>query len=392
MKKILLLLLISVVSNSIFAQTPSKLYGTFDKNSGSIYNNNNVLLDDINIPNTAIPNADSIVITAIKYRLYRPAGHVTDTVYNYFGELKDTTDNSYRVGRLVNVGGRIIAANTTTNNYFTSFYFGDSTLTTRYTALKVTPNAWFNSLSTVFVGLRFTQTATSWYLSNDSSLSTRLFWLYNRTTGTPTAYNFSTGYAVFAVDVWGYAKTAEGSLPVTFIDVVANKSANGNLISWTTSSEYNNKGYYVQKSKDGSNFTDIGFVEATGNLRLQTNNYSFEDVNPDGETTYYRIRQVDLDGKESLSKVISVDGISANISVYPNPTSDFINIAYQIENNNTKVSIQLLSSDGKVLEVVERANLTKGQYQTKLTPKAAGIYRVKVLIDGKASIKTISKL
>ncbi|MDA3615506.1 T9SS type A sorting domain-containing protein [Polluticaenibacter yanchengensis] len=400
MRKFLLFTILATICFNLFSQTPAKLYATFDKNSTGIYNgysaarvNQRITYDDVHIPIAAVPNADSIVITAVKYRVYSRAGRPNNIIRGYIAEFKDTTSTPHMLKSQTYLGGYQYnrTAETDVNNYYYAVYFGDSTKSDRYSAVKAANGVIDPNFSSFFVGINFTADSMYWYFSADTSKSLNFFWYYDPNTSSNGTSYFDSRYAAFSVDVWGYAKTAQGSLPVTFIDVAANRSSSGNTVTWTTSSEYNNKGYYVQKSKDGSNFTDIGFIEATGNLRLQTNSYSFEDVNTDGETVFYRIKQVDVDGKESLSKVVSVEGIGANISVYPNPTSDFINVIYQVE-NNAKVSVQLLSSDGKILEVIDRANLAKGQYQSRLTPKAAGVYRIKIVVDGKITIKTINKL
>jgi hypothetical protein len=112
-------------------------------------------------------------------------------------------------------------------------------------------------------------------------------------------------------------------LPVTLVDLKATALNNDVLVNWSTAMEMNNKGFYVEKSVNGTDFSRIGFVEGNGTTQTTTNyqlldERAFEIAN----TLYYRLRQVDMDGTEHLSKVVSVSRTERTLSaatVAPNP-------------------------------------------------------------------------
>ncbi|MBL7816220.1 MAG: T9SS type A sorting domain-containing protein [Saprospiraceae bacterium] len=125
---------------------------------------------------------------------------------------------------------------------------------------------------------------------------------------------------------WGQA-----ALPVELLSFSGKNTEGGNLLTWETASEVNNKGFEVEKSSDGLRFEKVGFV--AGNNKAST--YQFLDnlTSARVETsptflTYYRLRQIDNDGKEILSKVISIQnkGAKGSLAVYPNPVSTHLTI------------------------------------------------------------------
>lgn len=98
------------------------------------------------------------------------------------------------------------------------------------------------------------------------------------------------------------------ALPVELLSFEANQGASGVITQWTTASEQNSDHFTVERSEDRSAFKPIGTVEAAGNSH-QVRDYSFIDRAPFTGTSYYRLRETDMDGTVSLSKVVSVDFI-----------------------------------------------------------------------------------
>lgn len=75
---------------------------------------------------------------------------------------------------------------------------------------------------------------------------------------------------------------------------------------WETASEINNDHFVVERSIDGEIYTSVGTVSGKGNSS-RANEYSFEDRSlPEEEVLYYRLRQVDYDGTESISEAVLV--------------------------------------------------------------------------------------
>lgn len=121
-------------------------------------------------------------------------------------------------------------------------------------------------------------------------------------------------------------------LPVDLLSFSGYKDGSRNQLRWTTSTEQNNKGFEVQRSLDGINYSPIGFVNSLAPGGYSTNeiDYAFTDNNVTGLKQFYRLRQVDFDGKYKISNivllksdkpaVITIDGM------FPNPATTTINL------------------------------------------------------------------
>jgi hypothetical protein len=93
-------------------------------------------------------------------------------------------------------------------------------------------------------------------------------------------------------------------LPVKWISQSVKTANQLNIIEWTTASEINNDRFEIEKSENAIQWFTIGSVKGKGNSN-QHNHYSFKDINNKNLTSYYRIKQVDFDGKFDYSKVFS---------------------------------------------------------------------------------------
>lgn len=178
-------------------------------------------------------------------------------------------------------------------------------------------------------------------------------------------------------------------LPVNLISFNAKKLDENVLLTWITASETNNKGFEIQRSIDGINFKTIDFVKGAGNS-VKTINYTKTDLNAFDllkvEKLYYRLNQIDFDGKSTLSPVKEVsinDAVNDEIKVYPNPFTNELTIE-TLNTENTISTIQIIDISGRVL--INQTNaVTKGLSSVKLSNTnnlAAGIYFVKVSSNG----------
>src|SRR5439155_4138734 len=98
-------------------------------------------------------------------------------------------------------------------------------------------------------------------------------------------------------------------LPVELVSFTGEAHEDFNLLSWITASEINNMGFEIQRSEDAVTFMKCGFVGGKGNS-TSTVDYTFRDNNVDEGVTYYRLKQVDFDGKENYSGVIALSNKS----------------------------------------------------------------------------------
>jgi hypothetical protein len=182
-------------------------------------------------------------------------------------------------------------------------------------------------------------------------------------------------------------------LPVTFGTIKAFEKGTGVQVDWTSYSELNIANYQVERSADGINFTSIGEV-APRNVTDATN-YNFFDAMPLSGTSFYRIRNNDIDGKSGLSTIVKVN-LNKNIktiSVYPNPvrgnrvsfqTSDLAKGLYNVEVYNTmgsRVFSQALNhAGGAITQTLSLPTLQSGSYTLRINgTSSSSIHKITIL-------------
>jgi hypothetical protein len=171
----------------------------------------------------------------------------------------------------------------------------------------------------------------------------------------------------------------EQALPVQLSNFVVKNDVNKNQLSWKTSSETNNKGFEIQRSMGNTNeFKTIGFVGTKakqGNSESEIS-YSFEDadVKP-GQTHYYRLNQIDFDGKSAFSPVKSIKpgSIESNLSVYPNPNQG----SFTVNTGSTsgKLNIFVMDNTGRVVNQYMNVSTTN----TRINNLKKGFYTLKIV-------------
>jgi hypothetical protein len=96
------------------------------------------------------------------------------------------------------------------------------------------------------------------------------------------------------------------ALPIELLYFKGVSSENHNHITWSTASEHNNNYFEIEKTKDGVVFYSIIKMDGSGNSQTKID-YEFDDYNIDNNISYYRLKQVDFDGKFRYSDIISID-------------------------------------------------------------------------------------
>jgi hypothetical protein len=192
---------------------------------------------------------------------------------------------------------------------------------------------------------------------------------------------------------------ASNPLPVKLIALTASAKNNNVLVSWTTASEENNKGFEVESSIDGKNFKFLGFVKGAVNSNTLSN-YNLVDanafVNNASNIIYYRLKQLDLDGQFTYSKVVSVnnnDNKAENVfEVFPNPFNTEFNIVVNATEAGN-ATVETIDLQGKVL-VSKNFNTVNGLNTLNINDLPnlnAGIYVVKVTVNGQTFVHKLVK-
>lgn len=118
-------------------------------------------------------------------------------------------------------------------------------------------------------------------------------------------------------------------LPVELVAFTGKLQGSAVRLDWATASEKNNKGFEVQRNTGNDQWLSVGFVAGHGSTS-QRNAYSFVDANaPEGKASY-RLRQLDNDGTESFSPVVTIQVPAGNapaLVLSPVPTADMLTIS-----------------------------------------------------------------
>ncbi len=137
------------------------------------------------------------------------------------------------------------------------------------------------------------------------------------------------------------------STPVQWIDFTASKREGSVLLTWETAQEQNSKKFEIERSSDGRIFRRIGSVAAAGNSNV-ISSYSYIDDKPFKGSNYYRLKQIDLDGRFTFSKVAQVNFDNGQrLLIFPNPASDQLTV--QLPANSRFTSAHILDASGKLV-------------------------------------------
>lgn len=173
---------------------------------------------------------------------------------------------------------------------------------------------------------------------------------------------------------------ALGTLPVSITNFSGAKEGNQIKLQWTTSNESNNKGFYVERSVNSKDFGSMGFIEskALGGNSAQPLSYSFMDNNPAAKN-YYRLQQVDKDGKISYSNIINIEtALQHYIKVSPNPVQNKLYLQTDFTSTE-KVSVTIIDIKGRIfLQKQHIYTDANGLLQFDVSGLIEGIYFVKL--------------
>ncbi|QSE96286.1 T9SS type A sorting domain-containing protein [Fulvivirga lutea] len=145
--------------------------------------------------------------------------------------------------------------------------------------------------------------------------------------------------------------TANNPLPVTLVSFDGMLTDESVLLKWKTSTEINNDYFELQRSANGLDYETLAVIQGNGNS-TRLIEYTYSDVKPMAGNNYYRLKQVDFDGKVTIDhRVVLVEYIPQNFTllfnVYPNPTSEN-NINVRVTaNQDVPVRLELFDLFGK---------------------------------------------
>lgn len=187
-----------------------------------------------------------------------------------------------------------------------------------------------------------------------------------------------------------------GALPVSWKSINVSSDDNGNLVKWSTANETNNSHFEVQRSADGKHFETIAKVKGKGTTS-KVSYYSYNDIEgTQTDAAYYRLKQIDFDGKFEYSKVVSIQNKEEEVqsgitTTLPNPFNDELVINVQ-SGANTSATVQVIDMIGKTHKV-QTQQFVKGANKIEISTEDMpnGIYFVRINSNGEVFTKKVIK-
>ncbi len=178
----------------------------------------------------------------------------------------------------------------------------------------------------------------------------------------------TTGLTPCALDA-NYEWKSSIVLPVELISFDGKLIENKTRLDWSTASELNVHGFDIEKSNNATDWENFAFVAANN----QPSHYREWDNQPFEGVRYYRLKIIDFDGSFEYSNIISVHRAAvASLNLYPNPTTQDINIEFKTPNNSV--------TEIKVVDILGRI-----VFEKSISTVIGGFQSLKINMEGFAS-------
>ena len=202
-------------------------------------------------------------------------------------------------------------------------------------------------------------------------------YIYGQIAGT----GFITVPTIPSPGIWS-ASSIQSPLPVELISFTASKKENDVLLKWITASEKDNDYFVVERTADLISIEEIGKVNGFGNSST-SQHYNLLDKNPLKGLSYYRLRQVDINGDTHYSDWISIRFTShSSFSVYPNPAHDYI--YFDLHNSDQQSEVKITDISGSIVYESKNFNI----HGADISHLANGTYFIQLVNDGEVSTST----
>ncbi|WP_304064520.1 T9SS type A sorting domain-containing protein [Pedobacter glucosidilyticus] len=265
---------------------------------------------------------------------------IADTVFTYVRLNFGSPNHAFRIGNYPSGGGSLVQTTLSTSLNPSISAINNSTAG----RLRLLCNASNNSVQYTIAGTNYTITPRSYHIwfGNNQLLSAADnpnfgqanpdFPALNRLNAFAIFSNGTTDNANFIVDNFAYNNTLPSLvvLPVSLTSFTAKKSNNQIQLAWSTASESQNSHFEIERSVNGTDFVKIGERKGAGNSSSVLN-YSFLDNNPANGTNYYRLKQVDFNGKFEYS----------NIEAASLASTEELALKYLTDKDNSQVKFEI---------------------------------------------------
>ncbi len=179
-------------------------------------------------------------------------------------------------------------------------------------------------------------------------------------------------------------------LPLQWGTVEGKACGENNCLNWKTLQEKNTSHFVLERSPDGFSWKELDDQipsQGATNGKVQ---YQAVDSTFESSWSYYRIRQVDRDGKSSYSEVIRIsnDSVTESVLPFPNPTTDFIHF----DENEEILQVELISQDQRIRLAPGLEKTGKTRYRVDLRPYPSNHYLISLSTNkGKRTFKIFKR-
>ena len=211
-------------------------------------------------------------------------------------------------------------------------------------------------------------------------------WQYIATSTTNTADNIATAAQLDNIILGELALGLANVLPLRWGELTAKRQGLNVKIVWQTYDEQDIAHFIVERSRDGQNW-EVAIQQIVARNLAGPNLYDQIDRPNDMQRRYYRVKQVDMDGKESYSAIAVLQGTSAqeSLSIYPNPAKRIFSIN-GLDERNVK-NVMLYDLNGRLLKQWENtvsnydiSAISEGLHLVKITSADGTTVTQKLLI------------
>jgi hypothetical protein len=175
-------------------------------------------------------------------------------------------------------------------------------------------------------------------------------------------------YAVFAT---------VAPLPVQLTSFIGKTTSTGVALTWETASEQHNDHFVVERADNSpDSFQALSLVKGAG-TSARSHQYQYVDATPGG-LRYYRLRQVDTDGKESFSPVVAVKAELTALVAYPSIATETLTIA-----GTSNSHLGIFDQMGQQVQIADLAATQSPQVDVRGLP--SGVYFLRDAATGQST-------
>lgn len=182
------------------------------------------------------------------------------------------------------------------------------------------------------------------------------------------------------------------SLPITLLYFNGKRNPYDVLLTWATAMELNNKEFTIERSENGQTFYPIGTVAGAVNSSSLIS-YQFEDKQPLSGVSYYRLKQEDVDGTQSFSRIIAVsEKTTSGLVLFPNPSQSDVTVIALNSDLESAASIRIYNILGQEVFVsLPSSEALRVGVHLELSALPQGTYTLKLITSSQEWVEQLVK-